>query len=428
MTLDPLNLKKVILFWFVLVLLVTGMVSAYPEQLPANPVPNVFLNFNEGSGSNVFDLSGFGATGVITGASRASSGCGRSLTFDSSTNYVRLPYTRQNHPESGITVSLWFFADDFNPRTLLSTYDEGGYRLAFDDGQDLWWTINTEHDGDVSVSVQHENISIHQWHFVSCTYDGKTSKIYLDGVLRNQVNASGPIHYQYHNSVLLGADPGTADAPENDCPGFFRGGLDEVRIYNVTLNQGQIIGDRLQCAQEPGAPSSLIPVQENVSTCDPVSGSIMIVPGVPTSRVLRFKNNTENGTWTVRIPQGSTLIVNAKDLYSGTDPDAWYISIDDINGKVNRGVAFPNTNNAQVDGVISSENTTLTVRYFDGPQRFPSTVLVRFDSIPPKPATNPVSNILSNPIIVIYSASWVTLIALVFVMIWLHLKNKAAKK
>ncbi len=186
-----LNPKKIIFFWFALTLLTISLVSAYPVQQAETPVPNVFFNFNEGSGSNALDLSGFGATGSIVGASRAESGCGRSLIFDGSANYVRIPYTRQNHPDYEISVSLWFFVDAYSPRTLVSTYRDGGYRLGFDDGQDLWWTVNTEERGDVSVPVLHESISLNQWHYVTGTYDGKSSRIYLDGVLRNQANASG---------------------------------------------------------------------------------------------------------------------------------------------------------------------------------------------------------------------------------------------
>ena len=97
----------------------------------------------------------------------------------------------------------------FTPRHLFLRIATGDTGSGFDDGQDLWWTINLEDLGDVSVPVQHESISLHQWHHVTGTYDGKTTKIYLDGVLRNQVNASGTIHYQYPNSVILGANAGT---------------------------------------------------------------------------------------------------------------------------------------------------------------------------------------------------------------------------
>ena len=422
------NHKKFVVFWFALLFLLTGLVSAYPVQQPTSPLPGVFLTFDEGSGSNALDSSGYGDTGTIVGGSRAESGCGKSLIFDGSDSYVRIPFTSQNHPDKEISVSLWFFTDALYPQTLISSYQDGGYRLGFGDGQDLWWTVNLEGQGDISLPVHHESISLNQWHYVTGTYDGNSARVYLDGVLRSQVNATGTIHYQYPNSVILGADAGTSDSPDKDCPEYFQGGLDEVRIYNITLTQGQIIDERLRCSLGSGAPPALSPVTDQISTCDPVSGSLTIIPGLPTARVLRFDNKTQNGTWAVRLPAGSTLVVNTQDLNSLMYPDAWYIGIDGVNGKVNRGVVFPNTNNAGIAGMIPSENASVTIRYFDGPERFPSTVRVLFDSIPPQSQQTPANIIMSNPIIVIYSASWVTLIALVLVMVWLHVKNKSAKK
>ena len=46
--------------------------------------------------------------------------------------------------------------------------------MGFDDGNDLYWTVNLEGTGDVWVPVQHEGITPSQWHHVSGTYDGKT--------------------------------------------------------------------------------------------------------------------------------------------------------------------------------------------------------------------------------------------------------------
>ena len=143
-----------------------------------------------------------------------------------------------------ISVSTWFYIDSYHPQVLISSYDEGGYRLGFDDGNDLWWTINLEGGRDVSIPVQHEGISTDQWHHVVATYDGKISKVYLDGILRNQVNASCPIHYEYQNYVMLGADAGSSNMPDPDCPRYFSGGLDEVRIYDTALMYSQVMDDR----------------------------------------------------------------------------------------------------------------------------------------------------------------------------------------
>ena len=144
--------------------------------------------------------------------------------------------------------------------------------------------------------------------------------------------------------------------------------------------------------------------------------------------MLSFRDPAENGTWTIGVPPGSTLIVSAQDHYSRTDPDAWYIDLGSPDGRINRGVAFPNTNNAPIKGVVNNGTAQVLIRYFDGPGRFPATVSVRFECIAPPKKEAPQSAVLNNPIIVIYSASWATLIALILVMVGLHLRHKASKK
>jgi hypothetical protein len=126
----------------------------------------------------------------------------------------------------------------------------------------------------------------------------------------------------------------------------------------------------------------------------------------------------------VSLPKGSRLIVRANDAYAKVLPDAWYVEIGDENGRIARSIAFPNTNNAPVEGVIPSGNATVIVRYFDGLYRFPSLVNVQFESVavPPPPVIP--KTILENPIIVIYSASWATLIAIIVVVFWLHKRRK----
>jgi hypothetical protein len=301
--------------------------------------------------------------------------------------------------------------------------------LGFDDGNDLWWTINLEGTGEVSIPVQHESISRRQWHHVTGTYDGKTLKVYLDGVLRNQRNATGAIHYESNNYIMLAADAGRYNLTDQNCPQYFRGGLDEVRIYPVALNYGQVMDDRFRCSQEPVAPSDDFLVQTPpLSSCAVTSGLLTLGVNEVTSRILSFTNQTEIGVWNVTMPQGSTLVVKAKDFYSISYPDAWYIEIADENGRITRSIAFPNTNNAPVKGVVPSGNATVRVRYFDGKENFPAMVALRFESLTPPPPPIAPPTILNYPIIVIYSASWATLVAIILVMVWLHRRRKEGEK
>ena len=422
------RLKKYTLFCLILLCMINGA-YAYTDNSYSVPEPGLYFNFNEGSGNYALDVSGNGNAGTMHRVSRLENGgCGRAIFFNGINDYVEIPFTSQNHPAREITVSLFFYTDSFQPQVLISSYEDGGYRLGFDDGNDLWWTINLEHRGEVSIPVQHEGISLHQWHQVTGTYDGQTLKVYLDGVLRNQLNATGSIHYEYNNYVMLGADAGIYNKTDLNCPQYFRGGLDEVRIYPVALTYGQVMDDRFSCSREPVAPSKDILVQTlPSSSCAVATGSVILGPNELTSRILTFSNQTENGTWNVAVPPGSTLVVQARDFYSISFPDAWYIEISDENGRITRSIAFPNTNNAPVKGVVPSGNATVRIRYFDGKEVFPAKVAIQFESIVPPPQPPAPQTILNYPIIVIYSASWATLIAIILVMVWLHRRKQKVK-
>ncbi|PKL69717.1 MAG: hypothetical protein CVV30_09265 [Methanomicrobiales archaeon HGW-Methanomicrobiales-1] len=410
-----------------LLLLLGGVASGQQDTITD---PSLYLSFNEGSGTYILDGSGHGNGGKMYSTSRIeNSGCGGALLFNGINSYAIIPYNPRNHPEEAITVSTWFYTDSFRPQTLISSYNEGGYRLGIGDGGDLWWTINLEGYGNLDVPVQHEGISLNQWHHVTGTYDGQSSKLYFDGVLRNQKNASGAIQYQYPNYVVLGADAGTGDAPDTACPDYFRGGLDEVRIYPRALTYGQVMDDRFRCTQEPVTPL-IIGKPEEPTACYPVSGTVQLQGSESVTRIMSFPDKTGNGTWKVTVPAGSKLTVSAQDLFSNAYPDAWYIEIRDEHGRITRTIAFPNTNNAPAEGVIPSGNATVTIRYFDGKERFPASVAVRFEKTlqqAPLPPFIP-QNMFVNPIIIIYSASWATLIALVLVVVWLHRRRKEAQK
>jgi hypothetical protein len=416
-------------FFCLFFLLIAGAVSAAPAQVGMTTDPSLYFSFNEGSGTFVLDSSGNGNGGTLYNAERIrNDGCGGALQFNGYNSYATIPYTSRNHPEGAITVSTWFYIDSFRPQTLISSYNEGGYRLGIGDGQDLWWTVNLEGYGDLDIPVRHEGISLNQWHHVTGTYDGQSSKIYLDGVLRNQQNASGLIHYQYPNYVMLGTNAGTGDRPDTGCSDYLRGGLDEVRIYPRALAYGQVMDDRFRCSQELAAPPITGIAEEPAAICYPVSGALQLRMGEPVVRILSFSNKTDNGIWKVALPADSKLIVSTRDLYAKADPDAWYIEIGDTHGRITRTIAFPNTNNAPAEGMIPSGNATVTIRYFDGKERFPAQVAVRFESVAPQAQPFIPQNVFANPIIIIYSASWATLIALILVVVWLHRRRKKGRE
>jgi len=407
----------------VVVLLCISAASAASGTTPVSSGPVVYLNFNEGGSNLAFDASGHGNTGTIHGSAYRvdNNGCVKALVLDGNASYVSVPFTPANHPSDAITVSLWFYVNDTAPQTLLSTYaDGGGYRLAFDEGTDLFWTIALDNPGGaVSVDIPHENIAIGQWHQVTGSYDGQTSKIYLDGILRSQVNATGKIRYTDNNSIQIGADAGSGDSPDQSAPHYLTGAIDEVRIYNQALSYGQVIDDRYQCTAAPG--TGILSLPSGTTPAPLSSGTLVMSGGETVTRMLSFSDQAQEGTWQVAVPAGSQLTVGATDTYPAIYPDEWYVELKDQDTRLARVVAFPVPYNAPAAGTISSGNATVLVHYFGGPARFPASVMVTFTCANPE---SPVSSlpraILEYPTIVIYSASWATLIALVVVIIWAH--------
>ena len=424
---------------YILICLALLVLAGYLHAIPATNAatagqaePAVYLDFNEGSGPIALDASGHGDAGTIYGATRTESGgCGGALVFNGVSDYVSVPPTTMNHPIRNITVSTWFYVDALRPQTLISSYKDGGYQLGFDDGNDLYWTVNLVGAGDISVAVLHEGITPRQWHYVTGTYDGSVLKVYLDGVLRNQINATGTINYAYNNYVILGADAGTGSAPDTPCPHYLQGGLDEVRIYDVALTYSQVMDDRFRCSPATGVLSQEPPgAPAGSPACTVNSGSVLVGNDETITRTLVFTDKDQNGTWQVSVPPGSKLVVGAGDRYNTATSDSWYIELADSRGMINRFVAFPDAHNSPIEEVIPSGNATVKVLYFDGKYRFPASVVVWFHSLP-GPGLPPVltpQNVIANPIIVIYSASWATLIAVLLVVIWLHRRRSQRRK
>lgn len=421
----PWQGAKIIALCCLVLFALTVTVHAASNNEEVAPEPVAYLNMNEASGQHAIDFSGSGVSGEIHEVSRIKEGaCGNALFFNGVDSYVAIPFRSSNHPEKEITVDLWFAVDSYDRQVLISTYNQGGYRIAFDDGNDLWWTVNTER-GDVSVPLQHEYISLHRWHHVAGTYDGKVSRIYLDGILRNVANGTGPISYTYKNDVMLGVDAGTGNQPDPQCNGYFRGGLDEVRIHNHALTYGQVMDDRFACPQEPRVPEFTPANRVLPPECDGLSVTLALPKGGEVTRRIILSGKDQSAVFNVQVPAGTTLYAGVSDAYSQIYPDSWYIEIGDNGKRLTRAIAFPNTINTPADAVIPSGNATVLIRYFDGMYRFPSSAYVTVRAVPPVvPLVPQPAQIFSNPIIVIYTASWATLIALVLVVFWLHRRNK----
>jgi hypothetical protein len=79
-------------------------------------------------------------------------------------------------------------------------------------------------------------IVVGTWYHIALTFDGTTKALYLDGALVASSHPVGPIAYDT-GKITIGADILTNDSI--DVP--FNGLLDEIRIYDRALSQGELM-------------------------------------------------------------------------------------------------------------------------------------------------------------------------------------------
>lgn len=92
----------------------------------------------------------------------------------------------------------------------------------------MWWN-NGSNQSLTSNTALTDNV----WRHVAVTYDG-TLKLYIDGVLDKEITKTAPIANS--NLFSIGARRNNNGSINNE----WKGGLDELRIWNQSLTESQI--------------------------------------------------------------------------------------------------------------------------------------------------------------------------------------------
>lgn len=195
-------------------------------------------SFEEGSGSTVYDQSGFENDGIISGASFSNEtphkivgpgGSDYSLQFNGSSDYVRVPLSSSFNITDAITIEAWIKHPSSvgSAVGIVDTQQSGnrGYRLCIENdvvefgiyGGDLGQGY-TELNGKIPVTDG-------GWHHLVGTWDGLNMRIYVDG--KEDTSAVQSAMAESQQDLYIGVRDVNA--------GWFEGLIDEVRIYNESL-------------------------------------------------------------------------------------------------------------------------------------------------------------------------------------------------
>ena len=185
----------------------------------------------------------FSVVDTAAGSDYADGTLGKALILDGSSHTVKIPHYAGLKPAKAITISAWikpervgkggwqwqqiYRKEDGNARALMAIGEyEKKHSLCFGLGISGKYV---EH----GVPLEPAKLLDGKWHLVSVTFDGKAMKFYADGQeIGASTKASGAIDTQGEAPAYIGSDIGTRE--------FFKGGIDDVRLYNRALSTGEI--------------------------------------------------------------------------------------------------------------------------------------------------------------------------------------------
>lgn len=208
-----------------------------------------YFKFDEGAGIEIFDSSGKNITGKIYGLGDWISGWrdgknGKAFEFDGVDDYVDLG-KNFDMGKNDFTITFWVKKTDpdDNYQTILykskpAKFKSPGYGFFFrETGAQIKFTLS---DGDKIIQAVAPPIKDKKWHFIAGVRGKGKIKLYVDGVLKSEVEDTLGDISNNENFVIgkrgYGNNPG---GPGN--PSFFCGRIDEVRIYKKALTDEEII-------------------------------------------------------------------------------------------------------------------------------------------------------------------------------------------
>ncbi|HVR85055.1 MAG TPA: LamG-like jellyroll fold domain-containing protein [Planctomycetota bacterium] len=190
--------------------------------------------FDEGNGISTADASGSANHGTLMGGTQWVQGFeGQGLGFDGAKSYVVCGAAGMPAANAPQSIALWFNVSEI-PKNVqqfahLQVPNGGsGVYLGLRDSKVGAWRAGGWGLANANAPI------VNEWHHVAYTYDGTTHQIYIDGILSgSSTNASDK---GQPSSVELGRyDQGNTKE-------YFRGYLDEVRIYAGALTAGDLKG------------------------------------------------------------------------------------------------------------------------------------------------------------------------------------------
>jgi hypothetical protein len=227
--------------------------------------------FDEGTGTIAHDDSGNGFNGTFkTGHANWGAGvpqwttdrsgaAGKAIRFDKGAN-IEVPYNTALNPAAALSISVWLKADAVHAdNRFIGLHSWIGYKFQLQSANRPFLTVG--HASGAYDRDSEQDLPINAWHHVVATFGNGKTIFYVDGTLiktwEDTPNPAKSISGKPYN-LVFGQDFPTDKYSMNDGTnfgtvghadyqviplawgGYFRGSLDEIRIYKSALSASQV--------------------------------------------------------------------------------------------------------------------------------------------------------------------------------------------
>ncbi len=210
----------------------------------SDPNLNLYMNFNEGSGTTVDNLAtnspNTGFTGAIEGAGASYSWLSspvqfgdNGITLNGVTDQVNIPANSLYDLSSG-TIEFWVKPNSLSNTfsTVLGNRGAGGIRYTFDLSSTQIAIDNGSGIGTINYSIP-----LATWTHLAFVNDGAQSMVYVNGIPTGTI--PGGFGSATGQPLTLGIAKNTSGPDIQP----FRGGIDEVRIWNTQQSATAILNN-----------------------------------------------------------------------------------------------------------------------------------------------------------------------------------------
>jgi Concanavalin A-like lectin/glucanases superfamily/Calcineurin-like phosphoesterase len=192
-----------------------------------------YWSFDADSGSIVTDASG-NNNGVVHGSPEYVAGVhSKAIIFDGTTDFIKIPAgSKKWRNLKQLTLMGWFYRDD-GAEGVTGIDKAQNYRLtaiAVNGTSAKWKFSVVDNKGKFHSLTSPKAVKNNEWHHIAGTYDGKTLKLYIDG-----------IEVKSRDDIFEIKDAGgNFEIGRRDVARYFKGKIDEVGVYSTALSQEEI--------------------------------------------------------------------------------------------------------------------------------------------------------------------------------------------